>query len=375
MGQKKAGGRHSFGLPNLTLSFLVSELEPAVKNAFVSKVQDLPQGWLKLKLSTGQGNRDLIIAPEAVFLSEYRLDARKQSSGFGAFLNSRLKNKKIQSIGQWNNERILVIEFGELSLVIELFGEGNAVLLDSEKKILMPKLKREWGVRAVKKGRKFAFPPERGLNPEKLDEKEFLEMLRESDSDIIRAVVKGVNIAPIVAEEMLNSQGLEKGTQAKLVQKKKATGLAEKIRGTYSEKKEKPEAGLFECSGKKFLLPFKPSLKGCRGIESFESVNSALNSLVVGNTLPKESPSDKKRLALERTLEEQASALKKSLASAEENRSKADAIYSNYAEVQAALQSLRGADGKKGVMYKSDSGRVKVKSADLKRAKAVLEIN
>ncbi len=132
---KKNVKQQSFEVPNITLSFLVEELRGTLEKAFVSKAQDLEQGWIKLKLSTKKGTASLIITPIALFLSEYRLDAKRQSSGFGAFLNSRLKNKRIDSLKQWKNERIIVLEIGGFLLVIELFGEGNSVLLDKDNSV------------------------------------------------------------------------------------------------------------------------------------------------------------------------------------------------------------------------------------------------
>ncbi len=374
MKPKKERSR-SFEIPNLSIAFLVAELRGNLENAFVSKAQDLEQGWLKLKLSAKQGSASLIVAPEAVFLSQYRIDARRQSSGFGAFLNSRLKNRKILSFEQRNRERILLLEFAEFSLVIELFGEGNAVLLDREKKILMPKLKREWGVRSVKKGLLYEFPPERGLNPALLSEREFSAVLKKSGTDIIRALVKGVNIAPIVAEEILFQLKIEKSAEAKALPEKRAGELCRKIRDFHSAPDpEKEHACLCECKGKKFLLPFRPLLPGCSEIQQFDSINSALNELVLAQKFHASSDESGKKPALERTLTDQKEALEKALRSAAQNREKADAIYTHYSELQHALQSIKRGKEKKGVMYKFPSGVLRVKSIDNKRKRVVFEI-
>ncbi len=376
---KKNVKQQSFEVPNITLSFLVEELRGTLEKAFVSKAQDLEQGWIKLKLSTKKGTASLIITPIALFLSEYRLDAKRQSSGFGAFLNSRLKNKRIDSLKQWKNERIIVLEIGGFLLVIELFGEGNSVLLDKDNRIVMQKLKREWGVRSIKKGQLYEFPPERGFNPVQLKEGEFIEMLKNSNTDLIHAIVKGVNIAPIVAEEILHNLKITKTTMAKTLSEKKARELCKKIREMYSTiDVKKEQTTLVEFKGKKTVLPFRPLLAESNCLKEFESVNSAINSLVILGAFPKQGKTEK-RASIERTLSEQKKALEKALYSAAQNKKKAEAIYAHYPTLQSAIIAIKNTHektkGKKGVMYKRVFGAVRVKNVDFRKSKAVFEIN
>ncbi|MCX6802750.1 MAG: NFACT family protein [Candidatus Diapherotrites archaeon] len=118
--QEKA--KHTFELPNLTLSLQLRELEPFVRGSVIEKAQDLEKGWLKLRLKTAAGSKDLVFSPNAFFMAEYRADAKQQSSGFGAFLKKSLAGKRIIALKQMEAERIVSFEFEDFSLVARQAG-------------------------------------------------------------------------------------------------------------------------------------------------------------------------------------------------------------------------------------------------------------
>ncbi|MCX6799489.1 MAG: NFACT family protein, partial [Candidatus Diapherotrites archaeon] len=122
-------------LTNLTLSYLVAEAQPLLRSSIVRKVQELPSGWLKMKLQTHSGSKDLVIAPSAFFFTSFALQAKQLTSGYGASIRKRIQNKRIIGIEQHGADRIAVLSFDNCTLVMELFASGNIVLVDEKGEI------------------------------------------------------------------------------------------------------------------------------------------------------------------------------------------------------------------------------------------------
>ena len=131
-------------IPNITLAYQVAGLKQVVEGSMLRKVQELENNWIKLKLQTKQGTKDLILTPNALFIAMHSMHARQNTSGYGALLRKHLQNKRILSFAQHGFDRIIVLEFQEYFLIVELFAKGNIVLADKEKKIISAYRKESW---------------------------------------------------------------------------------------------------------------------------------------------------------------------------------------------------------------------------------------
>ncbi len=151
---------------------IAQELDMLLGGAHLNKVQELEKNCLKIKLHTKQGTKELVIAPNAVYLTRYRLKAKENPGGFGAYLKKQLYNKRIEKVWQHSVDRIIVIEFKEHYLVCELFGQGNTILCSKDWSIMQPLRREEWKGRKLWKGEKYSFPQNLAKEKEKeLEEK------------------------------------------------------------------------------------------------------------------------------------------------------------------------------------------------------------
>ena len=166
-------------LSNLALKHLVEELQ-ILENGFINKSQTLENGWLKLKVHTKQGDKNLVITPTALFLSEKSLQAKQSPGGFSALLKKYLFNQRIISLKQHSVDRVVVFKFPEHFLVVELFAKGNLVLCNKEMNIIRAMRKEEWKDRKLEAGEEYKFPSSRGANPLEENEKDFYKKLKEN---------------------------------------------------------------------------------------------------------------------------------------------------------------------------------------------------
>jgi predicted ribosome quality control (RQC) complex YloA/Tae2 family protein len=92
-----------------------------------------------------------------------------QESGWASSVTQMIKNRRIVNIEQVGLDRIIRIDAGEISLIIELFGGGNVILVKEEKihRILN---QREWKGRKLYAGREYKPPVTLVKIPENEDE-------------------------------------------------------------------------------------------------------------------------------------------------------------------------------------------------------------
>jgi predicted ribosome quality control (RQC) complex YloA/Tae2 family protein len=364
-------------IPNLTLSYQILSLKESLEGAIVKKVQELPNNWLKVRLHTRAGSKDLIIAKSILFLSSYKLPAKQLTSGYGAFLRKQLQNKKILAIEQHEFDRIVLLEFEKFFLVLELFAKGNILLLDKNYKIISAYRKERWKDRQLRKGFSYKFPSSKGLNPLKVSAKKLQEIFKESKIDAVRTLINSINLAPVIAEEILSRAAVEKQAKPDSITKKQLQNIQSLLKDffTVSEKKLKP---VVVEKGEKILLSFP--FKSIEPLHSFNSLNEAIDENLSKEALEKESMAetvavDNKTARLQQNLKEQLLAKERFEKAIEENKRKAELLYLNYQAVNEILEAARKSKSEEEVMYKTKSFSSLIKKFDPKNKKVFIELN
>ena len=362
-------------IPNISLAYEIAELSPLLEGSILRKVQELSNNWLKFKLQTRQGTKDLIITPNAFFVTSYSLPAKQQTSGFGAFLRRRLVNKRILSFKQHSLDRIAILEFDEFFLVLELFAKGNVILTTKEMEIVSAYRKEQWKDRKISKQEPYKFPSSKGANPNAVSLKELEKIFSESSSDCIRTLVSSLNIAPSIGEEACLKAKLEKAKAASKVSKAELKRLLSELQSLYKVDLKKLKPG----TSKEQLLPFELKALG-KFDKEFSSLNEAIDEFFSHEIAEKRASSQKqsKKPKLERNLETQLNSIGELEQKAGQFQERGEAIYANYQAVSKALELAqafeRGKIDKKEIMYKLSELGIELKQIDLKNKKLFVEI-
>lgn len=362
-------------IPSITFAYLLQELKE-LENSLVTKVQELENNWIRFRLLTKTGQRDLVFTNNTFFCLQYSMHAKQQSSGFGGFLNKHLKMKKLLAIKQLNFERVFFFEFSEHTLVAELFSKGNLILLDDKRNIMMPKRAEQWSSRTIKRGLPYKEPPLME-NPAELSFEKFCKLMR-AELKIVPALVKLAGIAPVVAEEACFLTKIQPSEQASKLSKEQLKSLYSTTKSFYTKiSLERESPVLIEHKGKQILVPFKLKSFSDKELRTFKSVNEALNELLVLQTASK-GESTKQIAELEHSLAKQKQTLEKTLEAASELKKKGELIYIHFNDISAALKfakrELLQRKDRKVVMYNVPFGRVMLKEIDFKKKKARVEI-
>ena len=114
----------------------------------------------------------LITRPGGFYLANYA--PRGGADGFAMFLRKHVKGKIIQDVRQHNLDRIIFIDLGDATLVFELFGKGNILLLEGDK--ITGLLHRS---KKFNKGG--AYSPPESVHYLSLTDKEFANLVEDKD--------------------------------------------------------------------------------------------------------------------------------------------------------------------------------------------------
>ncbi|MEM2463400.1 MAG: NFACT family protein, partial [Candidatus Bathyarchaeia archaeon] len=196
----------------------VQELRKQVLNARVSDVYQLDDKTLLFKLRRDDNVYWLVVeAGKRLNLTSYTLEKPLFPPAFCMALRKHLRNSTLTNIEQHRFERVATLSFtgktGSFKLVVELFGDGNIILVNGENKILHALLYKRMRDRNILRGETFKFPPQSGKNPLKLDQQTFMNGLKTfGETEVVRALARFLGIGGIYAEELLLRLGIDKNT-------------------------------------------------------------------------------------------------------------------------------------------------------------------
>ncbi|MFH1391517.1 MAG: NFACT family protein [Candidatus Diapherotrites archaeon] len=362
-------------LDNLSLAYLLLELKPILVNGFINKISEIKNGFIKVKIHTKKGTKDLILAPNELFISNYSLQARHGKSGLANALRKELYNKRIIDVYQNELDRVVVIKFLEHFIVLELIGEGNKIFLDNEGIILSCQRNEQWADRTTKKGEKYIFPKPNGINPTKLTSSDLKEAFSVSEKDSIRTLISLVNISPFVAEEVFFQLKLDKKSKANTLKDPEIKKIASKVKEFYTPK----PSNLAPVSFNEQPYPFTLGAQKTPA-EKIDSINFFIDEKISNSLtkieIEKEAAVNKKAVSkLEFHRNQQTLAKTKFEDQADEGKIKAELIYQHYNELEelrsAILKAMKIGLKEKEIMYKFNSAAEKGN----KTAKLVTQID
>jgi len=209
-------------MSSVDVAAIVRELQPRLLDAKIAKIYQHSHDEIRIGIHIfKEGRTNLVIeAGRRLHLTKYPETAQKLPQSFPMLLRKHLTGGRITDISQYDFDRIIEIHIqrGEdkTILLIELFSRGNIVLLNSEKKIILPLKSINFKDRKIRGGEPYELPQAQ-LSPVAASEDSLKEMLSHSDSDIVRTMATHMNLGGQYAEEICKSAGIEKNTPASVV--------------------------------------------------------------------------------------------------------------------------------------------------------------
>jgi predicted ribosome quality control (RQC) complex YloA/Tae2 family protein len=341
------------------LVFELSSGENSLIDAKIGKIYQPVPGELRMNLFIfDKGKDNLVIeAGKRVHMSEHIRPSPKLPHAFPMLLRKHIMAGRITFIKQYDFDRIIeigVVRGGiDTIIVVELFSPGNIVLLDSDRKIILPMKPVTFKGRRIRSGEVYQYP-EAQISPVDATEDDLKAAFSSSNSDVVRTIASRFNLGGVLAEEVCARSGIDKKTEAQSLGASEITAIASSLKDVFSPLKNKT---LSPCVVKKEIkgklevfdaLPFELDIYSDYEVQSFPSFNKALDEL-----FGKRSDEDVKEVVesvkkekvgvFERRLQKQQAAIKNFGTDADKQTLVAEKVYAYYVEVEQILSVLNAA--------------------------------
>ncbi|MEM3641773.1 MAG: ribosome rescue protein RqcH, partial [Candidatus Bathyarchaeia archaeon] len=347
----------------------VRELKETILDSRISNVYQLNNKTLLLKLHKPD-NPDLRLILEAgrrLHLTTYVEEKPLAPPAFCMALRKYMRNSWLTDVEQYEFERVVIFnvksKLGNLQLVLELFGEGNIILVDENGVILQALTYKRMRDRNIIRGEKFAFAPPSGKNPFKISREEFTNAIFGfREVEVVRALARLLGIGGLYAEEVLLMANVEKTKLCNTLNQSEVNALFDCLQLLLSRilsGKLEPCIVLDDSGEFLDVTPFKLRRYEAFKHHVYNTFNTALDEFYVRTTAVEKALAGVeietlKREAerLQRIIESQERVFAEAEAKAERDRNIGDAIYMHAHELQALINRFLN-EKKSGKEWKS----------------------
>jgi predicted ribosome quality control (RQC) complex YloA/Tae2 family protein len=345
------------GMTNVDVAALAAELAPLLQGARLDKAYQPAKEQVLLRLRRkGTGKLDLLLD-----LGRFATVTRRppqnpdKPSMVAQILRNTLENARLSGVSQVGFDRLLRLDLergdGRHSVVVELFGEGNLLLLDGAGTIVLPMKGEDHGARRLRKGEPYRPPPGStwpfGLGAEDLAAK------AAGGKDLVRFLAVGLGFGPQWAEELCLRAGLDKRMPVDAVPWEAVRSSIDAL-GRDLSRNDLAPAVVYE-DGKPvdavpFVLQSYPAPRFTH--EEAPTFREALDAYFLGVSGDEdaEEPDDPRRVRyaealgkVDQQLRQMEDAIAGFVAREEQDRLDGDALYASFAQVQSALDALNQA--------------------------------
>ena len=166
----------------------------------------------------GVPSTDLVIVRgRRIYTSQRDRPMPSKPSQFAMVLRKHLNNSRLIGVEQLGFDRVIRLSFehgrGRLALVIELFRDGNILLLDDKGVIIQPLTHAKYASRSLRKGVAYSPPPET-LDPREMGREALDSLLDGSEHDLIRTLAARANLGRIYGSTACSIAGIEEDVAA-----------------------------------------------------------------------------------------------------------------------------------------------------------------
>ncbi|OYV08092.1 MAG: hypothetical protein CG443_696 [Methanosaeta sp. ASP1-1] len=358
-------------MSNVDVAAMVSELSDRILGGFVGKAyqQSSDRIWLSVA-SPAEGRLDLLlVAGRRANITRAERPASKTPPQFPTMLRSRLTGGRIVDIRQHDFDRVLEIAVERSGsrhlLVVELFPKGSMLLLDEGRTILSLLKKTVYRGSKMAAGEKYLYHPGQ-LDPRSISLPDLSAWLSAAGQDLVRSLVRGLNMSGTYAEEICLVAGVDKNKPAAELDEMQLQRVHQALQEVFSDQTLDPHIVLD--SGEPMDVLPRP-LKVYQGMEvrRYPTLSEAVDAFFL-----EAEPKEEKKNPLERRIELQRAAVADFEDRERELMAKGELIYQIYGSVEAILQVVAGAR-EKGFSYNQIWERIS--SSGLPQARDILSLD
>ena len=199
----RLGGILKQSMSGFDLRAMVHELN-VLKGAYVKKAYMPHYEQIVLRMNPKEGEqRDLVfVRGERIYTSKRDRPMPMTPPPFAMVLRKHLRNARLTRVEQVGFDRVIAFFFdtkeGERALFVEVFREGNIILVDQDGIIIQPLTHATYAGRTLKKGVEYV-PPPAAMNPYEVTIESLYEAFQDSDRDLVSTLGGKLNLGALYA--------------------------------------------------------------------------------------------------------------------------------------------------------------------------------
>jgi len=358
-------------MSNVDVAAMVDELRDRILGGFLGKAyqQSSDKIWLTVQ-SPAEGRLDLLLeAGKRVHITRKERPASKTPPQFPTMLRSHLSGGRIVDIRQHDFDRVLEIAVerggGRSYLIVELFPKGSIVLLNESRTILSMLRKMIYRGRKMAAGEKYLYHPGQ-IDPRTITVQELSSWLATAGQDLVRSLVRGLNMGGTYGEEVCLRAGVDKNKPAAELDAEEIGRVHQALQDVFTDRSLDPHIALLE--GKPIDVLPRP-LKLYEGLElkRFATFSEALDDFFVELEVQAsvQDPLDR-RIEMQRRAVEEFEAQESALIK------KGELVYQMYGQIEHLLKIISDAKAR-GFSY--NQIWEKISGSGIPSAKVILSLD
>jgi predicted ribosome quality control (RQC) complex YloA/Tae2 family protein len=324
-----------------------------------------------VRFREGRTQNLMVEVGKRMYLSDYAVPSPKFPSNFVMTLRKYLSNSIVNEIRQVGFDRIVEIilstSAGNYKLIIELFGEGNVILTDSDGQIKAVMKPRKFKHRDLVGKAIYSYPPQR-LNPFQIRPEKLKEVVEEYGS-LVKALAVPLGLGGLYGEEVcLRAQIKKESSSLKM---EEAEIIVKVMIGLKNEALTPKPVIVYENNTPVNVLPAGLKMYGSNRAKEFGSFNEALDNFFTTEVIDQLDEDAEKKfknglIKIGFRLREQARAIGRFSREFRHGKLIGDAIYANFQDVQDFIDYFSIA------RKKHSAGEIKSKLEDYDQVKQYL---
>ncbi|MHA1303763.1 MAG: ribosome rescue protein RqcH [Candidatus Heimdallarchaeaceae archaeon] len=339
-------------LTSLDINCLVEELRPEIIGSWLNNIYSIGEKLLILKFrKSSKNNFELVIEPGKRFhITKYVRDKPTTPTNKVSMIRKHIRDLPVDNFYQVAMDRIIVFEIAyknsHYKLIVELFGEGNYILVSPENKILVARRYRRMRDRDIHPGKEFYLPPQMKDNIATITKEKIEEELTNATGKIVPLLNNLLGLGPKYSKDIILKANINKNELSELTEEEKKALVNEilKIQEIVVKKNFDPHQYL---DGEEVIDITPIPILWYSDLESkkVESFNQAIDDFFSANEEEPEYTEDKhevkgKLTKYEKILRDQIKHKEKLEEQEQIEKKKADLLYTHFAVVDELLQTI-----------------------------------
>ena len=327
-------------MSNVDVAAMAEELQERLSGGFVGKAYQQSADRIWLTVQVPESRLDLFLqAGSRAHLTREERPASKTPPQFPVMLRSHLSGGRIADIQQYDFDRVLELTVdrggGRSYLIVELFPKGSMILLDENRSILTMLRKMVFRGRRMAAGEEYIYHP--GMpDPRTVSLSDLILLLSSSSIDLVRTLVRGLNMGGTYGEEVCLCAGADKNKPARELDASEVEKVYGALKEVFSESTFDPHI-VFKDGQPWDVLPRPLRIYQGLEIQRYASFSEALEAFFAEDEAQEEKSPLERRIMLQKRAVEDFGAQER------EMKQKGEVIYQRYGDIQQLIDVIANA--------------------------------